>query len=334
MMRILGCLGLIVLLTAAGAAWWAYGQAATPYQGYDGQATVVIERGTSTRAMALQLTESGVIRSELAFLLCRAVRSGDNLLAGEYRFDQPLSAWDVFEKIVSGDVFYYQLTFPEGWNRFEIAEEVETIEFLDGQRFAEIAAKPDLIAEQFPNAENLEGFLFPDTYSFSRQTTEADLAEMMVGRFQDAFEKAKASATAEIGDFDAVVLASMIEKETGVGGERALVGSVFHNRMRRGMRMQCDPTVIYGMILAGTYNGRLLTRDLENPHRYNTYAHGGLPPGPIANPGLAALEGAFAPKESSYLYFVASADGTGHQFSRSLIEHNRAVVAYRSRRRR
>ena len=289
-------------------------------------AILQIERGTTTRRIAELLESRGVIESKWAFLWERMWERDANLQAGEYAFDRPLAAREAFRVIAEGRVRLYPVTFPEGRNRFETAEIAGAADMIDRDEFLALSGDPAPIRDWLPQAESLEGFLFPETYNLSRTSSAQDLVDAMIARFRDAFEAAREGRTAEIDDWDALVLASMIEKETGRAAERGLVSSVFHNRIRRGMLMQCDPTIIYGLILEDRYRGRIYESDLTDPHPYNTYVHGGLPPGPITNPGAHALRAAFAPDESDYLFFVAEpGDDPGHVFSKSLSAHNRAV---------
>jgi UPF0755 protein len=303
---------------------------ATPAESFTEPAIVTFAPGTSSRAMAAELESRGVIRSQWAFLLLRAVRPRANLLAGEYEFEQPVSALRAFQKLARGEVLYHAITVPEGLNRFEVAEAVAKSGLVDRDEFLKITEGPGRIAAEFPEAKNLEGFLFPETYYLSRPVTAEKLIDMMLARFQKVFSEVTQGSDTRLQPYDLVTLASLVEKETSLPSEQGLVASVFHNRLRIGMPLQCDPTVIYGLVLQQRYQGRLYTADLRDPHEYNTYVHGGLPPGPIANSGRGALEATAQPAESDYLYFVAQAHGSeGHVFSKSLAEHNQAVAAYR-----
>jgi UPF0755 protein len=300
------------------------------YQGYPEPVVVMIEPGTSSRAIGAQLESAGVVRSRWLFLAARAVRLRSTLQAGEYRFDQPLSVWEVYDHIASGKVLQHPFSVREGLSRFEIAALAESQGFATREEFLAECDNTDRIRDLAPGAKNLEGFLFPETYQATRPFSAPQLADMMVNRFRSVFEQLSRQRSPRLTAYELVTLASMIEKETGVGGERKLVASVFYNRLDRRMLLQCDPTVIYGLVLENRYGGRLTRDELAIPHVYNTYVHAGLPPGPIANPGRAALEAAFEPAETDYLYFVAQAGAAGgHVFSESLEAHNQAVVAYR-----
>ena len=303
---------------------------AASYQGYQDAVVVVIEPGTSSERIGAQLESRGVVRSRWLFLAARAVRLRSKLMAGEYQFDRPMSVWEVYDHIAAGKVLQHPFTVREGLSRVEIAALAESQGFATREEFLAECEKTDRIRDLAPEAQNLEGFLFPETYQVTRPFSAAQLVEMMVSRFRSVFEGLSQGRSPKLTPHELVTLASMIEKETGVGGERKLVASVFYNRLDRRMLLQCDPTVIYGLVVEDRYKGRLTREELAIPHVYNTYVHAGLPPGPIANPGRPSLEAVFDPAETNYLFFVAEANGNGgHVFSESLEAHNRAVVAYR-----
>ena len=295
---------------------------------------VEIVRGTSSDQIAETLESRGVIESKWAFLWERIWNRRTTLMAGEYIFYRPVEASEAFELLASGRVRLYPITIPEGLNRFEIAALVSKSGLVSGEDFLDLAANPAPVKDLLPEAETLEGCLLPETYSLAKTSTAKDLVAAMIAQFREALQQAHSQRTENLDLWKGVVLASMIEKETGVEAERGLVSSVFHNRMRLGMLMQCDPTIIYGLVLEDRYRGRIYTSDLSDPHPYNTYVHGGLPPGPIANPGRHSIQAAFAPSESDFLYFVAKPGGrTGHVFSKTLGSHNRAVRELRRYRR-
>jgi UPF0755 protein len=297
-----------------------------PYRGFRASVIVDLPRGASTVSIASRLAQAGVIRFRWQLLLARALRPGDRLQAGEYLFERPASVWQIFERMVRGDVFYYELTVPEGYNLFDIAAALDRLGVIGGEEFLRAARDPSLIRDLAPEAPTLEGYLFPDTYRITRHMTAMQLCRQMTDRFRAAWSRLKTNAPVH----ETVTLASLIEKETALPEERPLVASVFRNRLRRQMRLECDPTAIYAALLDDRYRGALYRSDLEYPHRYNTYQHSGLPPGPIANPGLASLKAALEPAETRYLYFVARPDGSGrHVFSTTLDEHQRAVRKYR-----
>lgn len=323
MKRLLALL-FFILLAGAGTAGYLLSR---PYQGYTGEAFVEISRGTGTQAMASQLADAGVIRTPWLFQLARLVRRNATLQAGEYRFDRPASTWEVFDKIVRGDVFTYEVVVPEGSNRFDIAETLGRQGIISREKFLQASADASLVRDLAPQAPSLEGFLYPAAYRYTRNTTARQLCREMTQRFRRAWQELGAPAD-NVGN--AVTLASLVEKESAVPAERPVVASVYQNRLRIGMKLDCDPTTIYAAMLRNRYRGTLYRSDLLSDHPYNTYYHAGLPPGPIANPGIASLRAALRPADTGYLYFVAAADGSGgHRFASTLGEHNRNVQEYR-----
>jgi len=320
---------LLLLVVLAGGV--AYFLAARPYQGFQKPVILDFPKGTSTQSMSAQLAQAGVIQSSWQFMLARALHPNARLLAGEYQFSRPASVFTVFDRISRGDIFFYELTVPEGSNIFDIASNIDKFDFMKGADFLRLARDPSPILDLAPGAPSLEGYLFPSTYRIERTTTVKRLVHMMTDLFRKNFrELQNPSRAVEVNSL--VTLASLVEKETAVSSERPLVASVYANRLRMHMPLDCDPTTIYAALLEGRYRGTIYRSDLDNPNAYNTYRHPGLPPGPIANPGLAALKAALAPAETTYLYFVAKADGSGgHQFSDNLEAHNRAVEEYRHR---
>jgi UPF0755 protein len=309
------------MLAAAGVAslWLPYGRGGA-------ETFVDIPRGTTTIKVAGLLSEAGVIRYEWQFVVARLMRPRARIQAGEYRFIEPASPWRVLGRLVKGDVFFYELTVPEGWNIFDIAASLDHLGVIGGDQFLAAARDPSLIRDLAPEAGTLEGYLFPDTYRVTRQTTAAQLCSQMTSRFRSEWAKTGASVPVH----PVVTLASLIEKETARPEERPLVASVFCNRLKLGMPLDCDPTAIYASLLDGRYRGEIYRSDLEYRNRYNTYQFAGLPPGPIANPGSDTLKAALRPAESRFLYFVVRPDGTGtHVFSEQLEAHQRAVSKYR-----
>ncbi|MBI4463911.1 MAG: endolytic transglycosylase MltG [Acidobacteria bacterium] len=305
---------------------WLLADGTRPYLRHKSPVRLEIHRGESTWTITQQLQKVGAIRSRWTFLGLHFLRPDNTLKAGEYLFDRPHSAWEVLQKLVRGDIFYQVLTIPEGYNRFEIAELVAAQGFSTKEEFLKTTEDPSFIAELDPLAKNLEGYLFPDTYHLPPDAGPAAIVQALVSRFQQVYFSLK-TGSGENNVREIVIMASLVEKETAVAGERPLVAAVFYNRLRRGMALQCDPTVIYAAILEGRYDGTIRQSLLNSPSPYNTYVHRGLPPGPIANPGKASLEAALRPASSDYLYFVADSSG-GHSFSRTLVEHNRAVSLY------
>lgn len=297
----------------------------TPYKGFDREAVVDFDRGTSTRTMAKKLEEARVVPSRWVFLLARAGRPTARLQAGEYLFRAAASPWDVVTRLARGDVNYYEFTVPEGNNLFDIARLIDGVGSLKRADFLRAARKPDAIRDLDPEAPTLEGYLFPSTYRVTRRTTAEQLTRQMTDQFRKQWKLVAGTAPVHA----TVTLASLVEKETGAGSERAMVASVFRNRLDRGMKMECDPTTIYAALLDGRWTGVIHRSDLDAKNAYNTYQNAGLPPGPIANPGVAALQAALHPAESDYLFFVAKPGGGGHIFSSGLAAHERAVKEYR-----
>ena len=327
-----GCLlrlTLALLIAGLAGAGLIYYSVSRPYQGFQKPVILDFPKGTNTRAMAEQLAQSGVIQYAWEFVAVRALRPRDRLLAGEYQFSEPASAQAVFDRIARGDVFYYQLTVPEGSNMFDIAASLGRFDFMNSADFLGVARDPSLIRDLAPDAPTLEGYLFPSTYRLERTTTEKQLCRMMTDMFRKHWRELQ-TADPSAGVNAVVTLASLVEKETAVAEERPLVASVYANRLRIGMPLDCDPTTIYAAMLEERYHGTIYRSDLDSPNPYNTYRHAGLPPGPIANPGLDSLKAALAPADTRYLYFVAKADGSGgHQFSETMAEHDLAVQKYR-----
>lgn len=291
-----------------------------------GEVFVEIERGAPATAIAARLAEQGVVRYGWQFLGVRALRWRARVQAGEYRFSGPATPWTIFERLVRGDVHYYELTVPEGANQFDIAAAVEKLGVIPKADFLKAAADPAPIQDLDAGARNLEGYLFPSTYRLTRRTTAAQLCRMMTDQFRRNWKQVRAERPVR----ELVTLASLVEKETGVAAERPLIASVYQNRLNKAMRLECDPTVIYAALLEGRYKGTVYKSDLASEHPFNTYRHAGLPPGPIANPGLAALKAAAQPALTGYLFFVAKPGGKGeHTFSTVFAEHLQAVFAYR-----
>lgn len=304
-----------------------------PNRSFSGEKFVDIERGTGTKRIAGQLVKTGVIQSPWPFLALRAIQPSAKLQAGEYRFDRPLSSWEVFDKLRRGDIYYHELRIPEGSNMFDIAAILKTRKLMDPARFLQAAANPSLIRDLSPQAPDLEGYLFPSTYRVTRQTTEEQLCKMMTTQFRHAWAKIAEAGPQPTDVQKTVTLASLVEKETSVPAERPLVAAVFQNRLRANMPLQCDPTTVYAALREGRYRGTIYRSDLASKNAYNTYAHPGLPPGAIANSGVESLRAAVRPAEVPYLYFVAKADGSGgHQFSETLTQHLHAVQSFRQAR--
>ncbi len=336
----------VVFAVFAAAGWFAWALL-VPVQPAP-QTFVMLRPGYSTRHIASELKSAGVIRSEDAFIFWHYLRHRRSLKAGEYLFEKPANTLDVQGRLGRGDVYFHTVVVPEGFTMFDIARAVEAAGLGPAQDFLKVAqTDTSLISDIAPHAPSLEGFLFPDTYQFSRMMAMHEMAAAMVRQFREVgrqiglipptaggeLEIAKRpSAMPEVvADTDVektVIIASIIEKETAVPDERPLVASVYYNRLAKNIALDADPSVIYAELLAGTYTGALHHDDMQFPSRYNTYKHPGLPPGPIGNPGQSALAAAMHPAPSDYYYFVADAEGH-HRFAHTIEEHNKNVAAYR-----
>jgi UPF0755 protein len=318
--RVLGWLFLLVLVMAGVEAY----RVLAPF-GPRQETFVDIAPGTGTAGIAEQLQQAGVVRSSLAFQVLKQYRGGV-LKAGEYRFDHPAKMSEVYDRIARGDVYARTLRVPEGFNIFDIAAAAEQAGL--GSRGAFLKAEQTdtaLIAQWSPKARSLEGFLFPDTYRFSPRLKPETMLAAMVKRFGTEAARLHLDAAAVQRT---VTLASLVEKEVHIDSERAEVASVFENRLAAGMPLQTDPAVAYASLLRGTWTGVIHQSELHSDSDYNTYTHTGLPPGPICNPGEAALRAALHPARTDFLYFVADASGAT-RFSRTLGEHSANVIAYR-----
>jgi UPF0755 protein len=327
---------LLLTLAAIGAAAWLWYCIEQPYQGFPEQGVFVdVPRGASGRTVARLLKRNGVVRSSFAFGIYARQHPRRSLQAGEYFFDKPISAHDVFWQIADGHVFQQAFTVREGETIFDIAHDIEAQKLMTAEEFLTAAQNPELIRDIAPHAKTLEGFLFPATYFLPRHPTPVEVTGEMVRKFRDEWQRiappeSKGDATGlEHGrpTESVVTLASLVERETPKPEERPLVAGTFENRLRKHIPLQCDPTVIYALQDAGKYRGTLTTTDLHFDSPYNTYVHAGLPAGPIGNPGEASLRAALAPAETDYLYFVANTQG-GHFFAATLVEHNRNVNRY------
>jgi UPF0755 protein len=399
----------LVVVAVAVVGFYGFLPYGTPASWTGGETFVEIAPGTSTAGIARQLEQAGVLRSRYVLEAMKVVHGG-TLKAGEYRFDHPATPGEVYERLRRGDVFTLTIVIPEGYNLFDIADVVAGAGFVgpgtssptrDGEAVmdgAPIVSSPnssgitreeflaaarehtELIARWSPKATSLEGYLFPDTYRFSRHATALQILSAMVKRFgQQAgrlgLSEVPRSQNRDLGHpgdgadnpgspsarnpghpetadpsaapqddksnraqddnpkniAEVVTMASLVEKEVHIDAERAEVASVFENRLAAGMPLQTDPAVIYASLLRGTWTGVIHQSELHSDSAYNTYAHKGLPPGPICNPGMAALEAALHPAKTDYLYFVADAKGAT-RFSATLAGHNANVAAYRAAR--
>jgi peptidoglycan lytic transglycosylase G len=302
-----------------------------PYKGYNTAETFVeVPQGAGTAEIRRRLIEGGVVPDEYTF---RAALwwSGEarNLQAGEYRFAEPMSPLAVIQKVGRGDIYTRRITFPEGLTIGEMAKLYESRGFGSAQSFIDAARDTSAITELDPEAKDLEGYLFPETYALPRGVPASRLVGQMVDRFLSTYTESmrQRAAAQALTTRQVVTLASLVEEETAQPQEHPLVAAVYRNRMRLDMPMQADPTVIYALQKSGRYNGNIRREDLQYDSPYNTYRHPGLPPGPIASPGKASLEAALAPADVPYLYFVSRNDGT-HVFAQTLAQHNANVYEH------
>lgn len=312
----------LVLGAAAAAAWVVF----SPF-GPQRETFVEVTPGSSTVRIASELQKAGIIRSQFVFDVVRFWKHG-TLKAGTYRFDHPVPPVEVYDRIRRGDVYTIVVTVPEGANIFDIADRLQGAGFGPRQAFLDVAVQErSLIADLDPTARTLEGYLFPETYRFAPKTALPEIAATMVKRFRT--QAAQLGLNANI--HRTVTLASLIEKETAVDGERPLVASVFENRLDKKMPLMTDPSVIYGLQLQNLWRGTIYESDLKRDTPYNTYVHVGLPPGPVANPGTKSLRAAIEPAQTDYLYFVAAGENPQGKslFASTLEEHNRNVAGYR-----
>ena len=295
------------------------------------ETVVTIASGDTFSKTVTRLVAAGVVTHPTKFkILARLTGDDKRLKAGEFVFTGQLSPREVIGILVKGAVKLYKLTVPEGYNIYQVAQLVQEAGFGTAESFIERITNADLISRLGISAETLEGYLFPDTYFFPKDASPQAVAITMVKRFREVFSDRWRLRAQEMGFsvHEVVTLASIIEKETGAAHERELIASVFHNRLKKGMRLEADPTVIYGI---KEFDGNLTRKHLQTPTPYNNYTLKGLPPGPIANPGKAALHATLFPADSKYLFFVARRDGT-HQFSTNLKDHQAAVRKYQLRR--
>jgi UPF0755 protein len=313
----------LVLAALAIGGWlaWALLTPVIPHE----QTFVLLHSGYSSRKIAAELKSAGVIRSATAFEIWHRLHPQRSLKAGEYLFEKTADSLEIHNRLVRGDVFVHTVVIPEGYNIFEIAEAIQNAGLGSSQDFlAVVTSDTSLISDLAPGATTLEGYLFPSTYEFMRTQTMEEMAATMVKQFRQVAREIGLTTNIE----QTVTLASIVEKETAVPEERPEVASVYYNRMDKKIPLQADPSVIYAELLKGSYSGALHHADMEFPSAYNTYAHAGLPPGPIANPGRSSLAAAMHPAQTDYFYFVS--DGNSHhRFAHSLEEHNHNVALYR-----
>ncbi len=291
---------------------------------------VIIPEGSTFQQVASLLAREQLIKSRSAFLMLGRANEADRKIhPGEYEFNAAMLPIDILNKLLGGKVVLHQVTVPEGFTMGQMADVLGQLDITDPAEFMQLVKDQAFVRSLGVQAETLEGYLFPDTYRFARATKAKDVIQTMVGNLwkvltPDLRERAR---QLNLSIHEVLTLASVVEKETSVGEERQLISAVFHNRLKRRIPLQSDPTVIYGL---PSFNGNLRKKDLASPSPYNTYRTRGLPPGPIASPGAQSIRAALYPAPTPYLYFVSRNDGT-HQFSATLVEHNLAVEKYQRR---
>ncbi len=328
----------LILIGILGAGSWFAWAVLTPVEP-SGQTFVMLRPGYSTRRIATELQGAGIIRSKEAFIVWHYFRRRRSLKAGEYLFDKPSNIIDIQKRLRRGDIYFHTVVVPEGYTMFDIARAVADAGLGSAEDFLKVAQSDTaLIADLDPKARSLEGYLFPETYEFSRLMTMHDMAAAMVKQFRQVASQGGMLPSPFLGMQEAVApslplhelvtMASIVEKETSVPDERPEVASVYYNRLNKRIALDADPSIIYAELLAGTYQGALHHADMSFSSPYNTYRNAGLPPGPICNPGRSSLEAAMHPAETDYYYFVADAQGH-HRFARTMQEHNKNVIAYR-----
>jgi len=295
-----------------------------------GSSLVLIEKGQSPRSIARTLTKNGLIRDPRAFHLAYSLYYAPQFLkAGEYEFSFPLSAKTTIREMIAGRVLLHPLTIPEGLTLKEIAQLLAEKHYPLQGSFLEAGHDSELISDLDPEATSLEGYLFPETYYFTREVKAEEIVKAMVAQFRANFGQKEIQRTKELRlkIREIVILASLIEKETSRAEEKPLVSAVFHNRLRLRMKLDSDPTIIYVLKNEERFDGNLKQehKNLKSP--YNTYLYPGLPPGPICNPGKDSLAAALYPAQVDYLYFVSRNDGS-HVFNRSYPEHLKAVKKF------
>jgi UPF0755 protein len=322
-----------LLMIPAGMALWSMRKIVQPYKGYaEAERVVAIEPGMGAGQILDRLQQEGVLADSKLARTYLIYRMGDPpMQAGSYRFRGPLTTPQVLRMLVRGQVMTRSATLIEGLTLEEAATQLAQQGFGERDAFLEVMRSPELIADLDPEAQDLEGYLFPETYSFAERTSEREIVETLVRTFRKRYEKnVKSHVRAGVSLRQVVTLASIVEKEAQVASERPVIAAVYRNRLDQGIGLGADPTVIFALKRAGRWNGNIRRADLQIDSPYNTYRYAGLPPGPICSPGLASLEAAAQPSDVPYLYFVSRNDGT-HVFAKTLGEHNRNVNQWQRR---
>jgi UPF0755 protein len=332
-LRRLLALALLLAGAAGAAAWWAWRTLHEPFGDVRGEARVTVEPGQSGVAILATLERAGVIRDARLARLWLMVRGDPALQAGEYLFRAPLSTPEALDKVIRGDVVAHRVTVPEGLTLEETADRLASARLGDRDAFLAIMREPQPIADLDPRAEDLEGYLFPDSYTFVADTPPRAIVDTMVANFRRRWRDQAAPRLPRDGGRtlrEVVTLASIVEKEAKIAAERPLIAAAYANRLQRGMGLFADPTIIFALKRLGRWDGNIRRHDLALDSPYNTYRHAGLPPGPICSPGVGSLAAAADPADVPYLYFVSRNDGT-HVFATTLDEHNRNVATWQRR---
>jgi UPF0755 protein len=319
---------LLVVVGAAGAAYLTYRTFLTPTGRLTEPVVVVVGEGDTLSKTADKLEDKGAILNKRLFVAAARYLGVDRMIrVGEYRVDPTMSPKDILVMLLKGHVVEYPVTVPEGLNIYQVSDLLALKGFVNRDEFLRLTKDKEFIASLGLDTATLEGYLFPDTYRVTKGMKESEIITLMVHRFSEVFagEKEKARPGDTMTDYERLILASIIEKETGAPDERPLVSAVFTNRLKKGMKLDSCATVIYG--IWDQFDGNLTERDLSTWTAYNTYMNPGFPPGPICNPGKASIAAALTPANADYLYFVSKNDGTSY-FSSTLAEHNRAVYEY------
>ena len=326
---------LVAIAVAAGGWFWLDAQMTRSISHNPAQKIITIEPGASSSLILARLQTEGVLQNTFPVKLwLRTIKRGANLKSGDYRFKSPITPIQVLNQLIRGEVAMRQFTIPEGFNQYDIARVLAGLQGLkqptmSSENVLELLENVSLISDLDPDARTLEGYLFPDTYEYAAITTREQLVEAMVKRFRQVYTPELQQRATELAmtTRQVVALASLIEKEAKVDSEREMISSVFHRRLKTGIPLACDPTVIYAALIEGKYRGKIYRSDLDRDSAYNTYKRAGLPPGPIASPGQRSLQAALNPAQTDYLYFVVDAvkkDGS-HYFSATSAEHDKAV---------
>ena len=332
-LRRLATLALLLALAVAAAGWWAWRSLNQPYAGFRGERRVNVEPGASGIAILATLDREGVIRDARLARLWLLAQGDPPLQAGEYLFRSPLTTPEALGKVIRGDVIAHRVTVPEGLTIEETADKLVLARLGDRDAFLALMRDPKPIADLDSRADDLEGYLFPDSYTFAADTAPKAIVEAMVTNFRKRWRAEVAPKLPADGGRtlrEVTTLASIVEKEAKAATERPLIAAVYSNRLERGMGLFADPTIIFALKRLGRWDGNIRKTDLALDSPYNTYKNAGLPPGPICSPGAGALIAAAAPADVPYLYFVSKNDGT-HVFAATLDEHNKNVATWQRR---